>query len=291
MDLVEIGRFETLADARQRALVLAAVGIDSSVVASDRAVGLFVSQPEAEAARQQLLCYESENRPVVLPRVGPGRHGIEAALAYCCVLLFFFGADRRHALSIEWSTIGAAQAGVIRDGEWWRTLTALSLHADLLHLASNLVSGVVFGVLVTQILGSGLAWLAVLLAGAVGNALNALVHAPEHTAIGASTGIFGALGILAGYMRRSRVIPWRGGLRRWAPLAAGVMLLAFLGFSGERTDVGAHVAGFAVGGVTGFLLAPATHRLAGSPRVQWASGALACSLFLLAWLLALHGAG
>jgi rhomboid protease GluP len=146
--------------------------------------------------------------------------------------------------------------------------TALSLHADPLHLMSNLASGVIFGIFVAQILGSGVAWLTILLAGALGNALNALVQSPEHTAIGASTAIFGALGILSGYMRRSRVVPWRGGLRRWAPLGAGIMLLAFLGFSGERTDIGAHVAGFAMGGVMGFILAPAADRLENNPRVQ-----------------------
>jgi membrane associated rhomboid family serine protease len=156
---------------------------------------------------------------------------------------------------------------------------------------SNLASGVVFGIFVAQLLGSGLAWLAILLAGALGNALNALVQSPEHTAIGASTGIFGALGILSGYMGRSRVVPWRGGLRRWAPLAGGIMLLVLLGFGGERTDIGAHVAGFAMGGVIGFGLAPAAARLAHQPRAQWVAGALACGLFSLAWLLALRGSG
>ena len=290
-DLVEVGRFETLADAKQRALVLSAVGIDCSLVADDRALALYVSSAEAEDARRQLGHYESENTPVVRPRFKPTTHGIDAALAYCAVLLFFFGAERRHALSVDWTVIGAAQAGLIRDGAWWRTFTALSLHADPLHLLSNLASGVIFGILVAQLLGSGLAWLAILLAGALGNALNALVQSPEHTAIGASTAIFGALGILSGYMRRSRVVPWRGGLRRWAPLAGGVMLLVFLGFSGERTDIGAHVAGFATGGVMGFILAPAADRLENNPRVQWVSGALACGLFFLAWVLALRGSG
>jgi hypothetical protein len=69
------------------------------------------------------------------------------------------------------------------------------------------------------------------------------------------------------------------------------MLLVFLGFSGERTDIGAHVAGFAMGGVMGFILAPTADRLKNDPCVQWVSGALACGLFFLAWLLALHGAG
>jgi membrane associated rhomboid family serine protease len=290
-ELVEVGRFETLAEAQQRALVLAAAGIDCRLVTSDRGVALYVSSAEAEEARQQLGCYETENPRAVQPRFRPTTQGINPALAYCSVLLFFFGADRRRALSIDWSAVGAAQAGLILDGEWWRTITALSLHTDLLHLMSNLASGVVFGIFVAQLLGSGLAWLAILLAGTFGNALNALVQSPEHTAIGASTGIFGALGILSGYMGRSRVVPWRGGLRRWAPLAGGVMLLVLLGFGGERTDIGAHVAGFAMGGVIGFALAPAAARLAHHPHAQWVAGALACGLFSLAWLLALPGSG
>jgi membrane associated rhomboid family serine protease len=290
-ELVEVGRFETLAEAQQRALVLAAVGIDCRLVTSDRSVGLYVSSAEAEEARQQLGCYDTENPRAVQPRFRPIAQGINPALAYCAVLLFFFGADRRRALSIDWLAVGAAHAGLILDGEWWRTITALSLHTDPLHLMSNLAAGVVFGIFVAQLLGSGLAWLAILLAGALGNALNALVQSPEHTAIGASTGIFGALGILSGYMGRSRVVPWRGGLRRWAPLAGGIMLLVFLGFGGERTDIGAHVAGFAMGGVIGFVLAPAAARLARHPRAQWVAGALACGLFSLAWLLALRGSG
>ena len=292
-DLVEVGRSKTLADARQQALVLAAVGIECHLMRADCDVGLYVASSDVQQAVQELACYERESLPSgqrPLP-ARPARHAVDAALAYCAVLLFFFGAERRHALSVDWAATGAAQADLIRDGAWWRTITALSLHADPFHLMSNLASGVIFGIFVAQILGSGLAWLAILMAGALGNALIALVQSPEHTAIGASTGIFGALGILSGYMRRSRVVPWRGGLRRWAPLAGGVMLLVFLGFSGERTDIGAHVAGFAMGGVMGFILAPTADRLKNDPRVQWVSGALACGLFVLAWLLALHSAG
>ena len=69
------------------------------------------------------------------------------------------------------------------------------------------------------------------------------------------------------------------------------MLLVFLGFGGERTDIGAHVAGFAMGGVIGFAFAPAAARLAYHSRAQWVAGALACGLFSLAWLLALRGSG
>jgi membrane associated rhomboid family serine protease len=74
-------------------------------------------------------------------------------------------------------------------------------------------------------------------------------------------------------------------------LQAGSLLLVFLGFNGERTDIGAHVAGFAMGGVMGFSLAPTADRLKNDLYVQWVSGALTCGLFFLAWLIALHSAG
>jgi hypothetical protein len=91
------------------------------------------------------------------------------------------------------------------------------------------------------------------------------------------------------HARRSQIVPWRGGLRRWAPLGAGIMLLAFLGFGGEWTAVGAYVAGFAVGVLIGLALAHAAGRVPQGPGPQRIYGALACGLFAFAWLLALRG--
>jgi membrane associated rhomboid family serine protease len=290
IDLVEVGRFGTLADAEQRALVLAAVGIEAHLIPDAGVVRLCVPSSEALRARHELGCYERENarwrRPRFTARVA--LHRFEGALVYSAVLLFFFAAQRRHALSIDWLAAGAANAGRILDGEWWRTITALALHIELGHLMSNLVFGMIISLLVAELLGSGLAWLAILLAGALGNAVDALVHPAGQTAIGASTAWFGALGILSGHARRSQVVPWRGGLRRWAPLGAGIMLLAFLGFGGERTAVGAHVAGFAVGVVIGFTLAHAAGRVPQGPLAQRFYGVLACGLFAFAWLVALR---
>ena len=290
-DLVEIGRFGALADAEQRALVLAAVGIEAHLIPDAGMVRLCVPSSEVLWARHELGCYERENARWRRPRftARAARHQFEGALVYSAVLLFFFATQRRHALSIDWLAAGAANAGRIVDGEWWRTVTALALHIELGHLMSNLVFGVVISLLMAELLGSGLAWLAIFLAEALGNAADALLHAAGQTAIGASTAWFGALGLLSGHARRSQVVPWRGGLRRWAPLGAGIMLLAFLGFGGERTAVGAHVAGFAAGVVIGLALAHAGGRVPQGPGAQRIYGALACDLFAYAWLLALRG--
>ena len=211
----------------------------------------------AERARLELTSYERENAPRQRPSLParPLSAGFDAALAYCAVLLFFFVASRRHAFGVDWLEIGAAAAGRILQGEWWRTVTALGLHADLDHLLGNLFFGTLFGLLVAQLLGWGLGWLAIIVAGTLGNFIDALLHPAGHSAIGASTALFGALGILAAHAWQARVLTWRGGVRRWAPLAGGTMLLVLLGTSGERTDVTAHVAGFAAGWLIGLALA------------------------------------
>jgi rhomboid protease GluP len=136
--------------------------------------------------------------------------------------------------------------------------------------------------------GSGLGWLAILLAGAAGNLLNALIQSGGHTAIGASTAVFAAVGILSGVMLRRKRYRHAPGLRRWAPLAGGLMLLVYLGLGGERTDIGGHVAGFAVGVVAGVMLAQVRDRLPQSARAQRVFGAAAALLFATAWAFALR---
>lgn len=292
-EFVKVRCSATQREAEHLALVLAAVGIGCQLVLGRGRVGLYVASRDTEAARRELDAYERENAPERRPAMDARKslHGLPAAMVYAIVLLFFFGAERRGAWSTDWLAIGAAQADLIRDGAWWRTVTALTLHVDHGHLLGNLIAGVAIGTLAAQLLGQGLAWLAILLAGALGNALSAAVHAPDHAAVGASTAVFGALGVVSGYTRQRRMVPWRSGLRRWAPLAAGVMLLVYLGWGGERTDVGAHVAGFAVGAVLGLAVGSHSVHVPQGPRAQRLYGALTCGLLLLAWLIALCNVG
>lgn len=254
-------------------------------------MSLCVLAADVDRAKEQLSSYARENAPPKQRglRGGLGVRGLDAALLYCAVLLFFFVAARRNLFSVDWASEGAVQAGLIRDGAWWRTVTGLVLHADGGHLMGNLAFGTVFGVLLARLVGSGIAWLVVLLTGALGNALNIALQAPDHTAIGASTGIFGAVGFLSGYTQRARSAPGSSRLRRWAPVSAGIMLLAFLGLGGERTDIWAHIWGFVVGGALGFALAFArVERLMPMRATQLLCAGLTVGLLLLAWLLALH---
>lgn len=289
---VEIRRFPTQSEAQQHALVLVAAGINCQIAVHLGSFGLRVDAFDAVPALSELAAYERDNRPLVGPPLPqrPARQALAGALIYCCALLLIHGAASRQMFSYDWLSAGSAVAGLIAENEWWRAFTALTLHADYAHLFSNLVAGVFLGVVLSQILGSGLAWLLIVLAGGIGNVFSAVIQTAGHTAIGASTAVFGALGILAVLMSKYRATFWKKGLRRWAPLAAGVMLLAFLGIQGERIDVGGHIAGFVAGCLLGagtVALGDAATRQPRNAQIGFAMTAL--FLFVGTWMIALTG--
>ncbi|NIQ94836.1 MAG: rhomboid family intramembrane serine protease [Desulfuromonadales bacterium] len=158
---------------------------------------------------------------------------------------------------VDWVALGNAHAGRILDGELWRLVTSLTLHADWQHLLGNVLIGGVFIVRLARDLGSGLGWSLLLASGVLGNLINAALHDPAHRAVGASTAVFGAVGILAALS----VVRYRHNLRRrWPmPIAAALALLALLGTGGENTDLGAHLFGFGFG----FILGLGTETLIG----------------------------
>jgi membrane associated rhomboid family serine protease len=211
---------------------------------------LLAPADDAAHAEAALAAYERETLEAALerlaPRVGPPypwMSGVAVALA----LLGAFAVTGPPAGS-EWFERGAAVAGRIVGGEAWRTVTALTLHADAVHVLGNAVASAVLLPPLVQRLGLGVALAVMLLAGALGNTLAAMIHARDHVAIGASTATFGLIGALAAL----RLVPPRYGMERrgWVVIAASVLLLVVLGTS-RTADVVAHVAGLAAGLVLG----------------------------------------
>ncbi len=290
---IEVARFANGRAASEHALVLVAAGIDCQMASRGWGVALLVEPSRVAAARHELAAYTEDNRP----EPGPPMHrhplgdALTGVLACWCVLVFVYVASEHSLFGIDWFAVGEGQAGLIVGGQWWRVVTALGLHANLGHIASNLVAASLFGFFLAEILGSGFAWLMILAAGAAGNAINALIQPASHTSVGASTAIFGAVGLLAVLAIRYRPHRWRRGLRRWAPVAAGIMLLAYLGIEGEHIDIGAHIAGFFSGCVLGAAIL-VLGQPAPTPWRQAASAAVAAILFAGAWAFALvYGGG
>ncbi len=269
--------------------MLHAVGIDSEI-AWDGYGWLLAVVPEMEmAARAQLERYARENPPrPTEAATGPLRGRAWPGVASYIGLLLLVGfCASREFFGLSWSAAGRLDGALIRQGEWWRPLTALTLHLDTGHLLSNLGFGAFFGYFAGRLLGSGVAWASILASGIAGNFLNALLQSPQHRAVGASTAVFGALGLLAayGWRRQSpRGVRWA---QRSAPLVAGIALLAFLGTGDIRTDIVAHLTGFICGALLGAVYAHLGADIALEPRLQRRWGGVAVLLVLSGWSIAL----
>lgn len=276
-------------ECRERSLVLSAAGVNHHVYRQAGETTLLVSPKDAVRAQAELAAYANENPPAIKrpPLALRNANGWFGVAGYAAVLLIVSFLQRTQPFGIDWFQTGQTNAGLIQNGQWWRTVTALTLHSDLPHLVGNLFIGGMFGLFVGQHLGSGLGWLSILVAGAVGNFLNATIHPPGHTSVGASTAVFAALGILAGLMWHHRRQSPARSLARWTPLVGGAVLLSYLGAGGERTDVGAHLAGFVVGLIFGAILGSKGRQLARTAKSQLLLAAIAVAILVLAWTLAL----
>lgn len=169
------------------------------------------------------------------------------------MLALFFAHTGPWSTGSLWFVRGAIDSVAILDyGEWWRLVTALTLHADLVHLTGNCLIGSLMIHFLGKLLGYGLSWLLLILTGLTGNLLNVLLHQQPHHSVGLSTSVFAAIGIFTGLQctRFSRHTIKEMVL----PLGAGLGLLAFLGSEGVRTDLGAHCFGFISGFCCALLL-------------------------------------
>jgi rhomboid protease GluP len=280
--------------ARLWALVLDARYIECRIEQTEGGWVVEVPPAALPAALKELRLFVQENRhwPPVHP---PPRPMIENTLSTLSILLLLATFHNLTALDltimghhpVDWIGIGNAQAGAILDGECWRLATALTLHADWLHLLSNLAIGGIFVIFLCRDLGSGLAWSLLLASGMFGNLANAYIQLRSHSSVGSSTAVFAAVGMLGAIS----MVRYRNHLRkRWLlPVAAAVALLTLLGTEGKQTDLGAHLFGFVFG--LGFgMLAELFIGWAGRPGrlVNALLAAASSSVLVAAWWCALR---
>jgi membrane associated rhomboid family serine protease len=248
---------------------------------------------EAQAINQ-LSKYEAENKgwPPAPPKPNPLTENTLATVSVLLLLATFHNLTRLDISLFgyptpDWQSVGSAKAASILHGEWWRLATSLTLHANLMHLVSNLAIGGIFIVFLCRELGSGLAWSLLLASGILGNYANAHFHLPTHSSVGSSTLIFGGVGILSAIS----IIRYRNHPRkRWfAPLAGAFALLASLGTEGVNTDLGAHFFGFLFGLLTGIAAAYLIETKGRPTKTANAFLALlSATVMLIAWWQALR---
>ena len=287
---IEVYRSRRRRACDERAFMLAAVGIPSQVIAFQGVFVLQVAASDVGPAGVHLEQYERENRaqPHALPPPPHlFRHAWAGCVAYAAWLLGVAYALSNGLVRLDAFNRGDLYGVAVRSGQWWRAWTCLTLHLSGPHLAGNLLVGVWFGYLAGRQLGVGTAWLLIVLGAGLANLLEGWIGPPWYRSAGASTAVFAALGMMAAHTwwtGRGAEPRW---LRRWIPLGAGVVLLAWLGTAGKHTDVMAHLLGFAFGGLFGWALAwpVLDRRLERIP--QWLPGLAATLIMTVAWARAL----
>jgi membrane associated rhomboid family serine protease len=270
-------------------LVLASQGIEHAID-RDEAKGwaIFVSVQDRERALVQIQQYRLENRHWRWrrPVFQPGLFFDWSSLLWVLLNVLFYWLSEVRA---DTRAAGMMDGAALAHGEWWRLFTATWLHADLAHIATNLVFGFLFLGLVMGRYGPGVGLLAAYLAGVGGNIIAWLVYGETHHGLGASGVVMGALGLLT--IQSVALLKRRNANARRlfaSGILAGVLLFVLLGLSPEA-DVVAHLGGFITGLLLGSLLAFAP-RLTQRPPVNVIAGILFAALVILPWFwgLPLH---
>jgi rhomboid protease GluP len=273
-------------------LVLSAQDISHSIRFEPHGtMAIYVDSAFRQRATVEITAYLEENRnwpprPRQSEIQPPIFRAMSMTLSGC--LAFIYGLSGEWRPESPWFRAGAGDGAAILDGgEWYRLATALTLHADVVHLLSNCLLGAVVIHYLLGLTGNGIGLMLILFTSVSANAINVWVQGGSHHFVGFSTAVFSTIGLLCtiGYGTKGPA-----SLRHlFMPLMAGLALLALLGAGGERTDLGSHLFGLLCGlvcGVLGRLPGFATARLS---LVLQTSLSLGFFLILaVCWLLAFH---
>jgi membrane associated rhomboid family serine protease len=162
--------------------------------------------------------------------------------------------------------VTGANYGPLSGGpEPWRLLTAIFLHAGILHLAFNSWALVTIGRLIEHLYGPRKMFVLFIVTGVAGNILSLWWHGPRMLGIGASGAIFGLIGVAAVYgMRRGDALGQnlRQQMLSWA--IYGVVMGFLL-----RADNAAHIGGFLAGAGSAFVVNEEGVRRGSLPDGVW----------------------
>jgi rhomboid protease GluP len=254
-DLVEVGVYPSSASGFEHGLVLLAMGYPYWLLESDRGFRLLVEPQHGEAARRQIAQADRESigwpppAPVIPESLSWQRSLFITPLLWAITVLSIFDHQQTWPKIVEERWIVDPPA-IFARGEVWRATTALFLHASVEHVASNVIYGIFAFSAVLSAFGLVGGWLRLFAAGTLGNLIIAgLRYTEPYRSLGASTAIFGALGLLTGRaLRAARAAPqgrpWRSIL---IPIGTAFTLFMLYGIGDFQTDAGAHATGFAVG--------------------------------------------
>ena len=158
-------------------------------------------------------------------------------------------------LDLRFGNLALAQDGTgrligVAEGQWYRLLTAAFLHANLIHLVSNMFALITIGPQLEAALGRTRFVALYVLAALGGSTLSFLVSDPRTLGVGASGAVFGLFGGFYVLVRRTGA--------ETGPILGLIAINLVITFALPIIDWRAHIGGLATGAVVAaaFAYAP-----------------------------------
>jgi rhomboid protease GluP len=156
--------------------------------------------------------------------------------------------------------LGATAPVLVAQGQTWRLITAMFLHAGILHLALNAYALWLFGTVVERTFGKARFLAIYFVSGFLGSVASyafssVTVEGIGTVGVGASGAIVGLLGAFVAYnLRRRHTMAGRANLQ-WALIIIAINAALGSAFPGvdNRAHLGGLVAGFIAGGIADLL--------------------------------------
>lgn len=150
--------------------------------------------------------------------------------------------------------LGAKVNSAIAQGQWWRLVTPIFLHAGLLHIGFNMYALYVIGPEVEGPLGHARFLFLYMHAGVAGVLLSLVMSAKP--SVGASGAIFGLVAAQAVYLYRHRDAFGELGRRRFMNIVMVMLINLAIGASAAQIDNWGHLGGLLGGAGVAWALGP-----------------------------------
>lgn len=169
------------------------------------------------------------------------------------VVLFFLFAASSHNMSIYF---GANSLAIFQNHEYWRLISSMFAHANLLHLVVNMYSLHIIGSQIESYMGRTRFLFIYLFSGMLGSLLSVAMNDLNIISVGASGAIFGLMGSLLYFGYHYRVYLSNALKSQIIPL---IMINLLFGFMIEGIDNFAHIGGL-IGGVSSAMAVGIQHK-------------------------------
>jgi membrane associated rhomboid family serine protease len=182
-----------------------------------------------------------------------GAHGLHAIILN--IISNAVDVRDNDALTNTLIAFGAKDNALILQGQYWRFVTPIFLHANALHVGLNMFNLVVLGVFLERLLGHMRFLLIYLLTGII-SVIASFYFAPQEISVGASGAIFGLVGVYSIFVLTHRRAFPRGGIPAllWLIIIVGINLS--IGLFVRNVDNYAHIGGLLGGCLLGWEFAP-----------------------------------